>query len=127
MPVILSSALIEREGRVLLARRDPERPPFARQWLLPSTVVRQEESAEEALARHLQQELGLTIAEPVFAETIYLEAPLRASDTSPTSSGSPSRPESFASARTATTTNCAGSCPTRWQSLPSPAPCDSGW
>lgn len=73
MPVILSSALIHGEGRVLLARRNPERPPFARQWLLPSTVVRREESAEEALARHLQQELGLTIGEPVFAETIYLQ------------------------------------------------------
>ncbi|MGB6894495.1 MAG: methyltransferase domain-containing protein [Dehalococcoidia bacterium] len=75
MPVILSSALIHGEGRVLLARRNPERPPFARQWLLPSTVVRREESAEEALARHLERELGLTIGEPVFAETIYLEDP----------------------------------------------------
>ena len=73
MPVILSSALIEREGRVLLARRDPERPPFARHWLLPSTVVRREESAEEALARHLQHELDLSMGEPIFAETIYLE------------------------------------------------------
>lgn len=60
MPVLMASALFEEDSRLLLARRRPGRPPFAGQWLLPSTVVRPEETAEEALARHLREELGMT-------------------------------------------------------------------
>lgn len=73
MPVILASALFEREGRLLVARRRADRPPFAGQWLLPFAVVGEEESDEEALVRHAREQLGTEIAGQEFVETLHLE------------------------------------------------------
>jgi SAM-dependent methyltransferase/ADP-ribose pyrophosphatase YjhB (NUDIX family) len=73
MPVILSLALFERGGRTLAARRKAGSTPFAGEWLLPLAAVSADESAEEALLRHMFQELGVEQATPEFAETLYLE------------------------------------------------------
>ena len=73
MPEILSLALFEQGRRALLARRTKDHPPFAGQWLLPGTVVAEEESAEEALESHALRELGVEVDEQEFAETLYLE------------------------------------------------------
>jgi len=73
MPEILSLALMERGGRTLVARRKGDRPPFAGRWLLPGTVVADDESAEEALERHLFRELSVEARGPEFVDTLYLE------------------------------------------------------
>ncbi len=75
MPAILASALFEREGRVLMAHRRADRPPFAGTWHLPSAVVAEQESDEDALARHAREELATEIAGHEFVETIHLEDP----------------------------------------------------
>src|SRR5581483_353990 len=57
-PELLSAALFEREGRVLTARRRPDRPPFAGLWLVPLDRVRGDATAEET-----------------FVDTVYLDDP----------------------------------------------------
>jgi len=66
-------ALFERSGRLLLAQRKPNVPPFAGSWLLPAVQLLEDEAAEEALERHAFHELGIEIGVPEFAETMYLE------------------------------------------------------
>lgn len=73
MTEILSLALFEKSGRVLVVRRKDGLPPFGGQWLLPGTAVGKEESAQEALERHTFRELGVEAGEQEFAETLYLE------------------------------------------------------
>jgi len=73
MPEILSLALFERGSRVLVAQRKAERSPFAGQWLLPAGRVESDDSAEQALERHVFHELNVEIGEPAFVETLYLE------------------------------------------------------
>lgn len=58
--VILVSAvaLIDPDGRVLLARR-PEGRPMAGLWEFPGGKVEPDETPEAALIRELQEELGI--------------------------------------------------------------------
>jgi len=71
----MSAALIERESRVLTAHRKQGRRPFAGQWLLPMTRVRDDETAEEAVRRHTTELLGATVANEIFVDTVYMEDP----------------------------------------------------
>ena len=59
MPDLMSAALLEDGDAVLSAHRKGSKRPFANQWLLPMTVVRSEETAEEALRRHLRDQFGV--------------------------------------------------------------------
>lgn len=60
MSVVLVSAvaLIDRDGRVLLAQR-PEGKSMAGLWEFPGGKVEQGETPEEALIRELHEELGI--------------------------------------------------------------------
>jgi ubiquinone/menaquinone biosynthesis C-methylase UbiE/ADP-ribose pyrophosphatase YjhB (NUDIX family) len=75
MPDLLSAALLEDGDAVLAAHRKGSKRPFANQWLLPMTVVRSEETAEEALRRHLRDQFGVASSGESFVETVYLEDP----------------------------------------------------
>ena len=55
------AAVIRREGRVLVARR-PEGKRHAGLWEFPGGKVGDGESVAEALARELQEELGVELA-----------------------------------------------------------------
>jgi 8-oxo-dGTP diphosphatase len=57
------TALIEREGKVLLVRRGIE--PGLGRWSLPSGFVDWDESPESALVRECAEETGLVIENPV--------------------------------------------------------------
>ncbi len=59
-PVVLVAAvaLIDADGRVLLARR-PEGKPLAGLWEFPGGKVRDGETPEAALIRELREELGI--------------------------------------------------------------------
>ena len=54
-------ALIEREGRVLVAQR-PAHKHLPLQWEFPGGKVEPGESAEAAIVREIREELGCTIA-----------------------------------------------------------------
>jgi len=60
MKILLVSAvaLIDRDGRVLLARR-PEGKPMAGLWEFPGGKVETGETPEAALMRELREELGI--------------------------------------------------------------------
>ena len=56
--LVTACALVDRDGRVLLARRPPGKQ-FAGLWEFPGGKVEQGETAEAALVRELREELGV--------------------------------------------------------------------
>lgn len=54
----VAAALILREGRVLICQRRPDQP-MALQWEFPGGKIEPGESPEQALARELNEELGI--------------------------------------------------------------------
>ncbi|RMD90850.1 MAG: (deoxy)nucleoside triphosphate pyrophosphohydrolase [Alphaproteobacteria bacterium] len=71
-PVILVSAvaLVDRDGRVLLARR-PEGRPMAGLWEFPGGKVEPGETPEAALIRELHEELGIGTWESCLAPLTF--------------------------------------------------------
>jgi 8-oxo-dGTP diphosphatase len=81
---VVAVALIDIDGRVLLAQR-PEGKPMAGLWEFPGGKVQAGEAPEAALIRELQEELGIDTAEACLApltfashryETFHLLMPL---------------------------------------------------
>lgn len=56
--LVAACALIDRDGRVLLARR-PEGKPMAGLWEFPGGKLSEGETPEQALIRELREELGI--------------------------------------------------------------------
>ena len=54
----VAAALILREGEVLIGQRRPDQP-MALQWEFPGGKIEPGESPEQALARELEEELGI--------------------------------------------------------------------
>ncbi len=86
LPIVLvvAVALVDLDGRVLLAQR-PEGKPLAGLWEFPGGKVHPGETPEAALIRELQEELGIDVAESCLApftfashryETFHLLMPL---------------------------------------------------
>jgi 8-oxo-dGTP diphosphatase len=61
MVIVAACALLDHEGRVLLAKR-PEGRPLAGLWEFPGGKVEAGERPEDALIRELREELGVAIA-----------------------------------------------------------------
>ncbi len=61
-PIVLVAAvaLVDRDGRVLIARR-PEGKPMAGLWEFPGGKVDDGETPETALIRELEEELGIRV------------------------------------------------------------------
>ncbi len=72
MKVVLVSAvaLIDADGRVLLAQR-PEGKSMAGLWEFPGGKVEQDETPEAALIRELQEELGIDTWESCLAPLTF--------------------------------------------------------
>jgi len=56
---LVAAALIVKAGEVLICQRRPDQP-MALQWEFPGGKIEPGESAEQALARELNEELGIT-------------------------------------------------------------------
>jgi 8-oxo-dGTP diphosphatase len=55
---LVAAGLIVRDGKVLIGQRRPDQP-MASQWEFPGGKIEVGESAEQALARELDEELGI--------------------------------------------------------------------
>ena len=71
-PIVLvaAAALVDADGRVLLARR-PEGKPMAGLWEFPGGKVHRGETPEAALVRELQEELGIDTRESCLAAIAF--------------------------------------------------------
>lgn len=71
-PVVLVAAvaLVDADGRVLLARR-PEGRPMAGLWEFPGGKVGAGETPEAALMRELKEELGIDVSESCLAPLTF--------------------------------------------------------
>jgi 8-oxo-dGTP diphosphatase len=68
--LVAACALIDADGRVLLARR-PAGKPMAGLWEFPGGKVENGERPEETLIRELQEELGITVSEACLAPLTF--------------------------------------------------------
>ncbi len=66
MVLVAAVALIDADGRVLLARR-PEGKSMAGLWEFPGGKVKAGETPEAALAREIKEELGIELCEGCLA------------------------------------------------------------
>lgn len=64
--LVSAVALVDADGRVLLARRPPGKP-MAGLWEFPGGKVKEGETCERALIRELKEELGIDTAESCLA------------------------------------------------------------
>ncbi len=64
--LVAACALVDGDGRVLLARR-PAGKPMAGLWEFPGGKVEDGERPEESLIRELHEELGITVREACLA------------------------------------------------------------
>ena len=64
--LVAACALIDPDGRVLIAQRPPGKA-MAGLWEFPGGKIEPGESPEQALIRELKEELGITVKEPCLA------------------------------------------------------------
>jgi 8-oxo-dGTP diphosphatase len=71
-PFVLVSAvaLVDSDGRVLIAKR-PEGRPMAGLWEFPGGKVEKDERPEPALIRELNEELGIDVSEACLAPLTF--------------------------------------------------------
>ncbi|HMJ45598.1 MAG TPA: 8-oxo-dGTP diphosphatase MutT [Pseudolabrys sp.] len=68
--LVAACALVDADGRVLLARR-PAGKPMAGLWEFPGGKVEDGERPEESLIRELNEELGITVSEACLAPLTF--------------------------------------------------------
>ncbi|HWM49646.1 MAG TPA: (deoxy)nucleoside triphosphate pyrophosphohydrolase [Xanthobacteraceae bacterium] len=68
--LVAACALIDADGRVLIARR-PEGRPMAGLWEFPGGKVEGTERLEETLIRELREELGISVKEDCLAPLTF--------------------------------------------------------
>jgi len=64
--LVVAAALIDPDGRVLIAQRPPGKA-MAGLWEFPGGKLELGETPEQALIRELHEELGITVKEPCLA------------------------------------------------------------
>jgi 8-oxo-dGTP diphosphatase len=68
--LVVACALIDSDGRVLIAER-PSGKPMAGLWEFPGGKVDEEERLEETLIRELKEELGIVVSEDCLAPLTF--------------------------------------------------------
>ena len=68
--LVAACALVDADGRVLLAQR-PEGKPMAGLWEFPGGKVEDGETPEQSLIRELQEELGIVVKEDCLAPLTF--------------------------------------------------------
>jgi len=68
--LVAACALVDADGRVLIAQR-PQGKPMAGLWEFPGGKVEHGERPEETLIRELKEELGITVSEACLAPLVF--------------------------------------------------------
>ena len=68
--LVAACALIDPDGRVLIAQR-PEGKPMAGLWEFPGGKVEPGERPEDTVIREMHEELSITIREPCLAPFVF--------------------------------------------------------
>jgi len=68
--LVAACALIDSDGRVLIAQR-PAGKPMAGLWEFPGGKIEQGERPEETLIRELKEELAIVVREPCLAPLTF--------------------------------------------------------
>ncbi len=68
--LVAACALVDSDGRVLLAER-PAGKPMAGLWEFPGGKVEPGERPEQTLIRELKEELGIAVSEPCLAPLTF--------------------------------------------------------
>jgi 8-oxo-dGTP diphosphatase len=68
--LVVAAALIDGDGRVLIAQR-PEGKSLAGQWEFPGGKVEEGETPEIALIRELDEELGIVVKQACLAPFVF--------------------------------------------------------
>jgi 8-oxo-dGTP diphosphatase len=68
--LVAACALIDADGRVLIAQR-PQGKPMAGLWEFPGGKVEQGERPEDTLIRELKEELGISVKEACLAPLTF--------------------------------------------------------
>ena len=68
--LVAACALVDPDGRVLIAQR-PAGKPMAGLWEFPGGKIEQGERPEETLIRELKEELGIVVSEPCLAPLTF--------------------------------------------------------
>jgi len=68
--LVVAAALVDSDGRVLIAQR-PEGKSLAGQWEFPGGKVEEGETPEAALIRELEEELGIVVKQACLAPFVF--------------------------------------------------------
>ena len=68
--LVAACALVDADGRVLLAQRPPNKP-MAGLWEFPGGKVEANERPEDTLIRELKEELNIVVSEPCLAPLTF--------------------------------------------------------
>jgi 8-oxo-dGTP diphosphatase len=75
-PLLVTAALLEERGMVLIARRKDD-VPYPLYWEFPGGKVEPDEDPQDAIVREIREELGITVAVQGVYDVIYHRYPER--------------------------------------------------
>ncbi|SNB46346.1 (deoxy)nucleoside triphosphate pyrophosphohydrolase [Geobacter sp. DSM 9736] len=75
-PLLVTAAVIEHEGKVLLTRRRPD-APYPLLWELPGGKLEPHEDPAECIVRELREELGIDVVVEGIFDVVYHRYPER--------------------------------------------------
>jgi len=77
MPLLVTAAIIEHEGRILLTRRRPD-APYPLWWEFPGGKVEREEDPRDCIVRELREELAISVSVRGIYDVVFYRYPQRA-------------------------------------------------
>ena len=75
-PLLVTAAIIENNGKLLMTRRRPD-VPYPQLWEFPGGKVEPEEDPRDGIVREIREELAIEVAVEGIYDVIYFRYPER--------------------------------------------------